>query len=93
MQNHRVLVTGGAGFIGSNLANHLAERNEVTAVDDGYLGTPEISTTTLSSSSNLSLTMNCPLMWTLCSTSQRSRHTKCTKRIPHRALGSTSRDS
>jgi UDP-glucose 4-epimerase len=41
MQNHRVLVTGGAGFIGSNLANHLAERNEVIAVDDGYLGTPE----------------------------------------------------
>jgi UDP-glucose 4-epimerase len=36
-----VLVTGGAGFVGSNLANHLAPDNEVVAVDDGYLGTPE----------------------------------------------------
>jgi UDP-glucose 4-epimerase len=41
MDGQRVLVTGGAGFIGSNLANHLAERNEVIAVDDLYLGTPE----------------------------------------------------
>ena len=41
MQNKRVLVTGGAGFIGSNLANHLAPDNEVIALDDGYLGTPE----------------------------------------------------
>jgi UDP-glucose 4-epimerase len=41
MQNNRVLVTGGAGFVGSNLANHLAPDNEVVAVDDGYLGTPE----------------------------------------------------
>jgi len=40
MQNERILVTGGAGFIGSNLANHLAEDNEVVAVDDCYLGTP-----------------------------------------------------
>ncbi|SIR83246.1 UDP-glucose 4-epimerase [Haladaptatus litoreus] len=37
----RVLVTGGAGFIGSNLANHLAEENDVIVVDDGYLGTAE----------------------------------------------------
>ncbi|SEP10662.1 UDP-glucose 4-epimerase [Halorientalis persicus] len=29
------------GFIGSNLANHLAADNEVIALDDGYLGTPE----------------------------------------------------
>jgi UDP-glucose 4-epimerase len=36
-----VLVTGGAGFIGSNLANTLAAENEVIAVDDEYLGTPE----------------------------------------------------
>ncbi|WP_224336013.1 NAD-dependent epimerase/dehydratase family protein [Haloprofundus halobius] len=41
MQNQRVLVTGGAGFIGSNLANHLAGDNDVVAVDDLYLGTPE----------------------------------------------------
>lgn len=41
MQDTRVLVTGGAGFIGSNLANALAGENDVIAVDNGYLGTPE----------------------------------------------------
>ncbi|WP_306052622.1 NAD-dependent epimerase/dehydratase family protein [Natronococcus wangiae] len=41
MRNQRVLVTGGAGFIGSNLAAELAERNDVVALDDCYLGTPE----------------------------------------------------
>jgi len=41
MHDARVLVTGGAGFIGSNLANHLAADNDVIALDDGYLGTPE----------------------------------------------------
>lgn len=41
MDGKRVLVTGGAGFIGSNLANHLSEHNEVIAVDDCSLGTPE----------------------------------------------------
>ena len=40
MDQQRVLVTGGAGFIGSNLANALVESNEVIVVDDGYLGTP-----------------------------------------------------
>jgi len=40
MQGQRVLVTGGAGFIGSNLANRLAEDNDVIVVDDTYLGTP-----------------------------------------------------
>lgn len=41
MQGKRVLVTGGAGFIGSNLANLLAKQNEVVAIDDGYLGVEE----------------------------------------------------
>ncbi|WP_290811343.1 NAD-dependent epimerase/dehydratase family protein [Halovivax sp.] len=41
MKGQRILVTGGAGFIGSSLANELAGRNDVIAVDDCYLGTPE----------------------------------------------------
>ncbi|GCF12559.1 GDP-mannose 4,6-dehydratase [Haloarcula mannanilytica] len=41
MESQRVLVTGGGGFIGANLANTLAENNDVIALDDGYLGTPE----------------------------------------------------
>jgi UDP-glucose 4-epimerase len=41
MEGKTVIVTGGGGFIGSNLANHLAADNDVVALDDGYLGTPE----------------------------------------------------
>jgi UDP-glucose 4-epimerase len=41
MRDERVLVTGGAGFVGSTLANHLAADNEVVAVDDLHLGDPE----------------------------------------------------
>ncbi len=41
MDDSRVLVTGGAGFIGSTLANRLAADNDVIAIDDRSLGTPE----------------------------------------------------
>ncbi len=34
----KILVTGGAGFIGSNLAEKLAEDHEVTVLDDLYIG-------------------------------------------------------
>ena len=41
MDDSRVLVTGGAGFIGSNLANYLAADNEVVALDDTSIGTAD----------------------------------------------------
>ncbi len=41
LQNNKILITGGAGFIGSNVANELAEDNTVTVVDNGYLGIKE----------------------------------------------------
>ncbi len=41
MRNNRILITGGAGFIGSNLANELSTDNDVITVDNCYLGTPE----------------------------------------------------
>jgi UDP-glucose 4-epimerase len=34
MRGERILVTGGAGFIGSNLAEALAEGNDVVIHDD-----------------------------------------------------------
>jgi len=38
MENQRILITGGAGFIGSNLANKLSKKNNVIVVDNEYLG-------------------------------------------------------
>ncbi len=40
VNDQRLLVTGGAGFIGSNLANRLARDNDVVVVDDCSFGTP-----------------------------------------------------
>ena len=34
MKNKKVVITGGAGFIGSNLAHELATENNVTVIDD-----------------------------------------------------------
>ncbi len=38
----KVLVTGGAGFIGSTLANHLSDDYEVIVVDDLSMGKKRI---------------------------------------------------
>ena len=34
----KVIITGGAGFIGSHLAEELAENNEVTVIDNPSTG-------------------------------------------------------
>src|SRR5947208_172054 len=39
MKGKRILITGGAGFIGSHLVDRLGDRNEVTTVDDLSTGT------------------------------------------------------
>ena len=36
-----VVITGGCGFIGSNLAHELVEVDEVTVIDDLSTGKPE----------------------------------------------------
>ncbi len=41
IKNKKILVTGGAGFIGSHLVDKLAENNKVMGVDDFSLGTRE----------------------------------------------------
>ncbi len=41
MRNKKVLITGGAGFIGSNLAEELAEGNQVVILDDLSTGRME----------------------------------------------------
>jgi len=40
MPKKRILVTGGAGFIGSNFCNHHAEKYDVVALDNLLLGDP-----------------------------------------------------
>ncbi len=49
IQNNNILITGGAGFIGSSLANKLLPNNKVTVIDDLSMG----DFSNLNSSSNL----------------------------------------
>ena len=39
ISSKKILITGGAGFIGSNMANLLSENNEITVLDDFSGGT------------------------------------------------------
>ncbi|HEV2231673.1 MAG TPA: NAD-dependent epimerase/dehydratase family protein, partial [Thermoplasmata archaeon] len=39
MEGRRILITGGAGFVGSHLGDSLGERNDVTIIDDLTTGT------------------------------------------------------
>jgi UDP-glucose 4-epimerase len=41
LQNRRIVVTGGAGFIGSNIARALCEENDVTVIDNMSTGRRE----------------------------------------------------
>jgi len=41
MKGKRVIITGGAGFVGSNLARELAVNNQVTIIDNLYTGKRE----------------------------------------------------
>lgn len=39
IKNSNILITGGAGFVGSNLAKYLAEKNSVYVLDNYFTGT------------------------------------------------------
>lgn len=40
---NKYLITGGAGFIGSHLANYLAKENNVVVIDNLSMGKKKIS--------------------------------------------------